>query len=161
MALLKGSNEILLSLVDPHPEGSTGRTYWTTQGTNTLSTVDGSITNWYTNIYAEGDGFNGKASGMGDIEILAAAAPVEIGNFVWLDANANGIQDPAETSIAGVTVELFQGTTKIAAATTDSNGQYIFSNDPVPTTSTSHVYKIATLKSNQPYVIRLPDTGRK
>jgi protocatechuate 3,4-dioxygenase beta subunit len=72
----------------------------------------------------------GKASGLGDIEVLCAAAPLEVGNRVWADANGNGVQDPGEAAIAGVTVRLYapDGTTVLATAVTDANGQYAFSN---------------------------------
>jgi protocatechuate 3,4-dioxygenase beta subunit len=72
----------------------------------------------------------GKAAGMGDIEALCGTAPLEVGNRVWLDANGNGVQDPGEAPIAGVTVRLYapNGTTVLATAVTDANGQYAFSN---------------------------------
>jgi protocatechuate 3,4-dioxygenase beta subunit len=72
----------------------------------------------------------GKASGLGDLEALCNAAPVEIGNRIWLDANNNGIQDPGEAPIAGVTVRLLDSLSNvIATAVTDANGNYIFSGD--------------------------------
>ena len=50
-----------------------------------------------------------------------------IGDYVWLDANGDGVQDGSESGIAGVTVELRddQGTV-IATATTGANGEYLF-----------------------------------
>ncbi|QLQ33656.1 MAG: DUF11 domain-containing protein [Candidatus Thiothrix singaporensis] len=62
--------------------------------------------------------------------------PIEIGNRVWKDTNANGVQDPGETPVAGVKVELFaQGAdvnaaTPLATAVTDAEGYYVFSSDP-------------------------------
>ena len=57
-------------------------------------------------------------------------APVEIGDRLWLDANDNGIQDPGEKPISGMTVELFDAAgASIGTAVTDENGQYLFSND--------------------------------
>lgn len=57
----------------------------------------------------------------------------EIGDLVWDDLNANGIQDPDEPGIAGVTVNLWTGnqfkpTTKIATTVTNTTGNYIFTN---------------------------------
>lgn len=51
-----------------------------------------------------------------------------IGNRVWLDENANGVQDDWEVGIAGVCVRLMDGTSRqvIAEAVTDSNGYYWF-----------------------------------
>jgi hypothetical protein len=55
-----------------------------------------------------------------------------LGNYVWLDANEDGIQDPSEMGVAGVTVTLYgpDGTTVIATTTTDSTGFYSFEDLP-------------------------------
>jgi hypothetical protein len=49
-----------------------------------------------------------------------------VGDFVWNDLNANGVQDGSEPGIAGVTVTL-SGTAS-ATTTTDANGGYSFTN---------------------------------
>ncbi len=50
-----------------------------------------------------------------------------IGNIVWLDENGDGIQDAGEPGIAGVTVELRDGSGNlVATTTTDANGGYLF-----------------------------------
>jgi hypothetical protein len=79
-----------------------------------------------------------KANGIGDLELLCDLAPIEIGNRVWLDTNANGVQDAGEAGISGVTVHLFNAAnTQIGAAVTDANGEYYFVSstavDPTPT----------------------------
>lgn len=52
-----------------------------------------------------------------------------IGDRVWYDTNQNGIQDAGEANVAGVTVTLFNsGGTAIRQATTDLNGNYIFTD---------------------------------
>ncbi len=53
----------------------------------------------------------------------------KIGDFVWSDTNANGIQDSGEPGINGVKVNLFDasGTTLLATTTTNSSGFYQFS----------------------------------
>ena len=68
----------------------------------------------------------------GIVDPLAA-----IGNFVWFDANANGVQDADEEGIAGVTVNLWTATadgapdTQIDTVDTDADGFYGFSDlDP-------------------------------
>ena len=55
-----------------------------------------------------------------------------LGNFVWLDANGDGIQDVTEKGIAGVTVTLYasDATTVLASCITNQNGKYYFSNLP-------------------------------
>jgi protocatechuate 3,4-dioxygenase beta subunit len=55
--------------------------------------------------------------------------PAALGNFVWNDTNANGIQDAGEPGISGVTVNLLNATgTVIATTTTSATGAYSFTN---------------------------------
>ena len=64
--------------------------------------------------------------------------PVSVGNFVWFDANKDGIQDADEVGVAGVTVTLDQplGMDPVLDADgnvvkpviTDANGKYVFTN---------------------------------
>ncbi|MCO6417883.1 hypothetical protein JYK14_17185, partial [Siccirubricoccus sp. KC 17139] len=55
--------------------------------------------------------------------------PVSLGDFVFEDENANGVQDAGEAGIAGVTVELLGAAgTVVAATTTAADGSYLFSN---------------------------------
>ena len=50
-----------------------------------------------------------------------------IGNRVWLDCNANGIQDNGELGVANVTVKLLNGAgAEIATQVTNANGEYQF-----------------------------------
>ena len=51
---------------------------------------------------------------------------VTIGDFVWNDTNANGLQDSGEPGIVGVKLTLSNGDT----ATTDSTGHYLFTENP-------------------------------
>lgn len=50
-----------------------------------------------------------------------------MGNRIWLDTNANGIQDADEAGLDGVEVVLQCGT-ESATTTTSNDGQYYFSN---------------------------------
>jgi hypothetical protein len=52
-----------------------------------------------------------------------------LGDFVWHDLNADGVQDKGEPGIAKVAVELRDaaGTTVLATTATDANGKYLFS----------------------------------
>jgi hypothetical protein len=72
-----------------------------------------------------------KVNGMSDIEALCDQAPVQIGNRVWIDTNKNGIQDPDEDPVAGVTVRLYSadGQTLLGTAITNADGEYYFSSD--------------------------------
>jgi hypothetical protein len=52
-----------------------------------------------------------------------------IGDRVWLDFNANGVQDPGEPGMNGVTVKLFDSTgNEIASTVTSGDGNYKFNN---------------------------------
>jgi fimbrial isopeptide formation D2 family protein/uncharacterized repeat protein (TIGR01451 family) len=57
-----------------------------------------------------------------------------IGDRVWNDANANGIQDAGETGVDGVVVALYDSTgALLITTTTDLNGNYLFDNLPAGT----------------------------
>jgi hypothetical protein len=58
-----------------------------------------------------------------------------IANLVWVDTNADGIQDLTETGLAGVNVKLYNstGTTLLATTTTATDGSYLFANLPAAT----------------------------
>ena len=101
------------------------------------------------------NGLFGKAAGLGDLEVLCDAAPLEIGNRIWNDLNRNGIQDANEPGRPGVTVLLFKGGQQVGTATTDANGQFLFTGDPNAPNSSS-VGKVAGgILPNMAYEIRV------
>jgi hypothetical protein len=75
-------------------------------------------------------------SKVGDNKLVLFRVSSAIGDYVWLDADRDGIQDAGEEGIANVTVSLytdpngdgdFSDGTLVATTTTDSNGRYLFS----------------------------------
>jgi protocatechuate 3,4-dioxygenase beta subunit len=50
-----------------------------------------------------------------------------LGDFVWLDADADGVQDATEAGIGGVTVKLLDGTGTETGATTTTDGTGFYS----------------------------------
>jgi hypothetical protein len=69
----------------------------------------------------------GSANGVGAIAALCDPAPVEIGNRLWVDTNADGVQDPAEPALAGVCLSLHNAQGKWLASTqTNEQGRYNF-----------------------------------
>lgn len=57
-----------------------------------------------------------------------------IGDYVWIDANNNGVQDTNEKPLPGVKVDLLDNDGKIVGTTTtDNNGRYVFDNLPAGT----------------------------
>ncbi len=82
-------------------------------------------------LYADGCSTNitsrfGKANGIGDLEALCDEAPLEIGNRIWRDLDGNGVQDPGEPPIGGVTVNLYKAGAVVGTATTAADGTYLF-----------------------------------
>ncbi len=153
LAILKGSNQLLHTTLDPHPETINIRgeePYWYTMGTQTLNLTNGKIDNWYANIYTVQNGLGYKGNRLGDIEIITSPAPTEIGNRVWFDANGNGVQDADEQGIENVQIDLICNGVVQATALSDSQGNYIFSNDPTNTLNStkSHRYNISGLIEN-------------
>ncbi len=64
-----------------------------------------------------------------DTLVVTGAATAAIGDFVWNDTNANGIQDAGEAGIPNVTVNLLDsGGAVVGTTTTDANGLYHFTN---------------------------------
>ncbi|MFC7622694.1 SdrD B-like domain-containing protein [Microlunatus sp. GCM10028923] len=60
-----------------------------------------------------------------DAGIIAPTCAV--GDYVWIDANNNGVQDDGEKPVKGVTVELINADGKVVATTTtDDQGLYAF-----------------------------------
>ena len=57
--------------------------------------------------------------------VFPPVGPTDIGDFIWLDENRNGIQDEGESGISGVTVRLSAGPT-ILTTVTDEFGLYFF-----------------------------------
>ncbi|MCX7818841.1 MAG: DUF2341 domain-containing protein [Kiritimatiellae bacterium] len=54
--------------------------------------------------------------------------PASLGDRVWHDLNANGVQDAGEPGVPGVTVRLYDANSNVVATTTtDANGNYLFS----------------------------------
>lgn len=53
----------------------------------------------------------------------------KIGDYVWLDANQNGIQEIGEPGVAGITVVLYDaGNVAIKQTVTDASGKYLFTD---------------------------------
>ena len=73
----------------------------------------------------------GKANGLGDIEFAFDMHSGEVGNYVWCDANGNGIQDPTEFGIPGIELVLHDKENSLNIldrTTTLDDGTYVFHN---------------------------------
>ncbi len=88
---------------------------------------DPNVSTGITDIITLGSGENNLDVDAG----LIYQSPVtgSIGDYVWLDADNNGIQDVGEIGISGITVTLYDGSGNILAATiTSQSGYYLFDN---------------------------------
>lgn len=100
-------------------------------------------------------GYFGKAGGLGEPVFLCQAAPIEIGNRLWLDTDRDGVQDPGELPLAGVVVRLLDSNgVELCSVTTDSLGSYAFSSN-AGTSSAGRCYGITALSPNSAYVVSI------
>ncbi len=153
LALLKGQGELYLPSYDSTANSGDA-------GTIKLSTTNGSyVAGSSYELYNRNsaDGVFAKANGLGDLEITGDEAPIEIGNRIWADSDGDGVQDAGEAGLSGVTVELRSGSTVLATATTDTNGNYIFSS-ATGTSTPAFIYGITALQPNANYIVRVPTT---
>ena len=140
LAVLLGRGEVVTNAFDPapvtgrvpRPGGGFYAAAYRAGGVIYMSHDDGSRTRSYQVFGLDEVGTFGKASGIGDIELICDAAPIEIGNYLWIDADGDGIQDPDETPIVGATVNLYDADgALIATAVTDADGEYYFGDGVV------------------------------
>ena len=127
LAQVPGATDALSTFVDPR----TNPDFVWESGVRRVSNADGSNSQGFTLTQGFGlaTGTFGKANGIGDLELLCQSAPIELGNRVWIDQNANGIQDPSEPPITGATVHLYDsGGALVGTTTTDAAGHYVFSS---------------------------------
>jgi hypothetical protein len=123
--LAYGNGQIAVSAMDPAA--------YFVGGVRWVSAVNGNQTNAL-NLTPVGSsstsGALGKSSGMGDVEVVCDAAPLQIGNRVWYDLDKNGIQDPDEPPVPGVTLHLLDGEGEVVGtAVTNDEGEYYFSSN--------------------------------
>jgi hypothetical protein len=123
LALLPGNNEVVETVFDPASAFRAAGTRW-------FSNTTGEATKVYQIFGTDAGGGSttfGKANGLGDLELLCANQPIEVGNRLWNDTDKDGIQDAGEPVLTGVTVELWKGGVKVDTKTTDATtGEYYF-----------------------------------
>ncbi len=138
-SMLFREGEVAISMADPLNVWS-GGIGWMDKSTGLISEHDTGVRRY--EVFAGYDQANpsnpningiGKATGLGDLEIICDAAPLEIGDRVWFDRNGNGRQDPSEPALPGVGVRLLdENDVEIGASVTNSSGVYSFNSLIIP-----------------------------
>lgn len=159
LALKQGSGEVITTMGDIINYNS--------GGVGTLSTQNGKMKKGFELFYEYyGYGKMGKAAGIGDLELMCEAAPIEVGNYVWLDLDGDGVQDPSESGIQGVDVRLYSANfTLVGKTTTNVRGEYYFNMKNVDTTGVNATTGAANtgytgLNYNRPYYIVIGKNGQ-
>jgi hypothetical protein len=155
LAISWGSNRTIISVMDPKS--------FLTGGLNSLNNSTGARAaslQLYTTTYTTGSASTtfGKAAGIGDVETLCSTSPMEIGNYVWIDTDRDGVQDPCELPLPNVTVSLWKGATQIASTTTNSSGEYYFSSKYLLGATWTGTGTDTTLLTNTAYQLRISTT---
>ncbi len=113
---------------------------WNIPGVNSDS-VNDLPAGLYTVTVTDGNGcIATQSAAIGEPGPLDCFDLVNVGDFVWLDINMDGIQDPDEPGVEGVDVNLIDigddglantpDDTIFATTMTDSNGNYLFTDVP-------------------------------
>ncbi|MBU1425785.1 MAG: DUF11 domain-containing protein [Gammaproteobacteria bacterium] len=95
-------------------------------GTPGVASNPTSTTSQVVNIVLNGDGASAAMSGTSGNN-FAEIVPSSISGTVFLDQNNNGVQNGADTGIAGVSIELLDNANAVVSTTsTDASGNYSF-----------------------------------
>lgn len=146
LVIVPGTNEVGLTVFDPLCESGCGSDPLFDGGVAYFDNATGARLRSY-RVY---DGITnnnqprpipvfGKTNGLGDLEAVCGAVPLEIGNRVWEDLDRNGRQDPNELKLANVIVQLYMDQNgdgvvepnPIARTTTNAAGEYYFNEDNI------------------------------
>jgi len=139
LTVVPGFTEVVTTAEDPI-DGFTGGFEW-------FNTEDGSFAGHFASNGDSGlDIYNsntdtgtfGKSNGLGDLEFIADATKITIGDRIWNDTNQDGIQNAGETNFDfdgngtgsndTITLELYNSNGTLVDTTTTSDGKYYFSN---------------------------------
>ena len=128
LAQIPGQPDLVTTMSDSNNFYDAGFAYFANATGQTTTATDGFRR---LEVYPTMDAANvfGKSNGLGDIEPICGLAPIQIGNRVWNDANANGVQDPGESGVGNAQVTLTCGADS-ASVFTQSDGSYLFTNGP-------------------------------
>jgi hypothetical protein len=87
--------------------------------------------------------------------MLCSPAPLQIGNYVWLDTDKDGVQDANEKPLSNVTVTLWKNNVRIATIVTNAAGEYYFSDKNAAGVTWTGSGADTTLVPNTNYQIKI------
>ena len=162
VAAIPGTDDVLNVVYDPISDNPpNGDARFSSQGVHYYSTVDGefSTANDYGNTVGAYElvppnSDLGKAAGLGGVTLICPAPLLEVGNYAWVDENADGVQQACEPPLAGLTVKLYSkdGGALLATTMTDATGNYYFAGDGLDDATWEDVEE-DTLVANNEYFI--------
>ena len=157
LALLPQTDELVVSSREPETD------HYTTGGMKWFSNQTGATTRALS-VFPSGQqpGYFWKTNNVGDVEVIGEMPPTEVGDRVWEDCNANGLQDADEPALANVTLQLFQKGKLVGTTQTNAEGLYRFSDQNTENGLQSRTdYEIRLSLAQQPYgTLRLTATGQ-
>ncbi len=123
VVVLPGSGEVISTAFDPIDqvpgEARTG-------GTRRMDVQTGAFIDAY-RIYEFGaPGSFGKAAGLGDLALLCSAPPTAVGDRLFRDDNADGLQTASDVGISGIEVQLFRDGLFVDSTLSDDDGLWSF-----------------------------------
>lgn len=95
-AVLRGRNEVLVTLMDPINAFSNGTAKFSTINAGVSGNAELATTIEF-----------GKGNSLGDMEVAGDAVQLQLGNRIWRDTDFDGIQDPGEPGINNVSIDLY------------------------------------------------------
>jgi len=120
--ILPGTEEVLMTAHEPTDKFNSG-------GVKSFFNEDGKTSRGWL-LYKDGQkGTFGKSNGIGGLALISGLPSIAAGNRVWIDANGDGIQDPDESPLANVELELWEKDIKKASTRSDAEGNYLFSEE--------------------------------
>ena len=133
--ILPETGEMVYTVTDPFPPELTipvnTAPYIESQGLHWNSLSTGDRVDWYRIVDPNSSNgqYYGKGTGLGDLVGICGPAPIQIGNYAWVDTNNDGTQQACEDPLANLPVSLFDENGElVATTTTDANGNYYFSS---------------------------------
>ncbi|MFK7935659.1 MAG: SdrD B-like domain-containing protein, partial [Saprospiraceae bacterium] len=154
MVLLRGKGEVITTAYDPLSGGD----FFKRGGIIRLNNASGDYIDGF-QVYDDVSETFGKGVGLGDLIAVCDPAPIEIGNFVWIDTDGDGEQDAGELGIEGVRMELYDAAGNLLAIdSTNSLGQYYFSGNGIDDADWQTTDD--TLQSNTSYYIVAGGNGQ-